>query len=45
MEAGPAAIVYDHPAHPYTRALLQAAPVPDPERAARAPQLAPAEHG
>ena len=30
MEAGPAAIVYDHPAHPYTRALLQAAPVPEP---------------
>jgi oligopeptide transport system ATP-binding protein len=26
MEAGPAAIVYDHPVHPYTRALLQAAP-------------------
>ena len=30
MEAGPAALVYDHPAHPYTRALLQAAPVPNP---------------
>ena len=31
MEAGPAAIVYDHPAHPYTRVLLQAAPVLDPD--------------
>jgi oligopeptide/dipeptide ABC transporter ATP-binding protein len=32
MEAGPAAVVYDHPAHPYTRALLQSAPIPDPSR-------------
>jgi len=31
MEAGPVAIVYDHPVHPYTRALLEAAPVPDPD--------------
>jgi peptide/nickel transport system ATP-binding protein len=31
MEAGPAAQVHDHPAHPYTRALLDAAPLPDPE--------------
>ena len=30
MEAGPAAVVYDHPAHPYTRALLQSVPVPNP---------------
>ena len=30
MEAGPAAVVYRHPAHPYTRALLQSVPVPDP---------------
>ena len=38
MEAGPAAVVYDHPAHPYTRALLQSAPVPNPslQRARRA---------
>jgi oligopeptide/dipeptide ABC transporter ATP-binding protein len=31
MEAGPAAVVYDHPAHPYTRALLQSVPIPDPK--------------
>ena len=30
MEAGPAAVVYDHPAHPYTRALLQSVPIPNP---------------
>jgi oligopeptide/dipeptide ABC transporter ATP-binding protein len=30
METGPAARVCDHPDHPYTQALLAAAPVPDP---------------
>lgn len=30
MEAGPAAVVYNHPAHPYTRALLQSVPIPNP---------------
>jgi peptide/nickel transport system ATP-binding protein len=30
METGTAADVCDHPAHPYTRSLLAAAPVPDP---------------
>jgi oligopeptide/dipeptide ABC transporter ATP-binding protein len=31
MESGPADAVYARPAHPYTRALLEAAPVPDPQ--------------
>ena len=44
MEAGPAAVVYDHPAHPYTRALLQSAPVPDPDRQRSPARRAPAEH-
>ena len=30
MEAGPAAAVYSRPAHPYTRALLQSVPIPNP---------------
>lgn len=30
MEEGGADVVYDKPAHPYTRSLLEAAPVPDP---------------
>ncbi|OZC53661.1 peptide ABC transporter ATP-binding protein [Rhodococcus sp. 06-621-2] len=37
VEYGPVAEVYDHPAHPYTRALLDSSPVPDPE----APPLGP----
>jgi oligopeptide/dipeptide ABC transporter ATP-binding protein len=35
MEYGAASEVYDHPAHPYTAALLAAAPLPDPERQRR----------
>jgi len=31
VETGPRDAVYHHPAHPYTRALLSAVPVPDPE--------------
>jgi len=31
MESGPADIVYRSPAHPYTRALLDAAPIADPD--------------
>ena len=30
MERGPTRLVYDQPRHPYTKALLSAAPVPDP---------------
>jgi peptide/nickel transport system ATP-binding protein len=32
VEIGPSRSVYAEPAHPYTRALLSAIPVPDPER-------------
>jgi len=32
VEQGPVARVLDHPAHPYTQALLSAVPVPDPGR-------------
>ncbi len=32
VELGDAAQVYERPAHPYTRTLLEAVPVPDPQR-------------
>jgi peptide/nickel transport system ATP-binding protein len=32
VEIGPSAEIYERPAHPYTAALLQAVPVPDPAR-------------
>ena len=32
VEAGTADEVYEHPKHEYTRALLAAVPVPDPQR-------------
>ncbi|CAH1855365.1 ABC transporter ATP-binding protein [Convivina intestini] len=31
LEIGPADAVYNHPLHPYTKSLLSAIPVPDPE--------------
>jgi oligopeptide transport system ATP-binding protein len=35
VEIGDAGAVYEHPSHPYTRALLSAAPDPDPRRRRR----------
>src|SRR5207237_1618650 len=39
VEIGPVDAVYDHPAHPYTRALLAAMPAMDPDARATEPPL------
>ncbi len=39
VEFGPVKRIYESPKHPYTRALLNAIPVPDPKR--RAPKILP----
>lgn len=35
VEIGPVDAIFEHPVHPYTKALLAAAPVPDPARTRR----------
>jgi oligopeptide/dipeptide ABC transporter ATP-binding protein len=39
MESGKVQDVFTRPAHPYTRALLAATPIPDPARLRRLPQM------
>ncbi|MFC4471742.1 ABC transporter ATP-binding protein [Streptomyces xiangluensis] len=43
MESGPASLVYARPAHPYTQALIAAAPIPDPKAARARAAAAPRE--
>lgn len=45
VEQGPAEAVWANPGHPYTRALLEASPVPDPSLRPAAPAEPPPEFG
>jgi oligopeptide transport system ATP-binding protein len=42
VEIGPAARVFKHPLHPYSQALINAIPIPDPAREARRERIVPA---
>jgi oligopeptide transport system ATP-binding protein len=41
VEIGPASRVFEHPLHPYSKALIGAIPIPDPDREARRERVVP----
>ena len=43
VEVGPAREIFERPAHPYTRALVRAIPIPDPRTERARPPLAQPE--
>ena len=45
VEMGPAREIFRHPAHPYTRALIEAVPVPDPQEKEKERKLLEGEIG
>ncbi len=45
VETGPAREIFRHPAHPYTRALIEAVPVPDPQEKEKERKLLEGEIG
>lgn len=45
VECGEAQDVFNHPVHPYTRALLEAVPIPDPQEKAKERRLLQGEVG